>query len=144
ARSFLLAKILSEVAARRSRIFSAITRSAGSSEARGSTGTACSVTAAGAAASGGGENCSAGGGAAGAGGAASSAGGAGRGGGGRPAPQARRAPGLRCARQVKLPEAKRSWARVPFYWDPAPGRPSGRQGSGPGPCPPGYDNEGHA
>src|SRR5215467_963251 len=41
-RSFLLAKITSDLAAKRSRIFSATTRSAGSSEARGS-GTLCSV-----------------------------------------------------------------------------------------------------
>src|SRR6516165_3665505 len=42
-RSFLLAKIASDLAAKRSRIFSATTRSAGSSEARGSGTTLCSV-----------------------------------------------------------------------------------------------------
>src|SRR5215472_18194327 len=42
-RSLLLAKIAPDLAAKRSRIFSATTRSAGSSEARGSGTTLCSV-----------------------------------------------------------------------------------------------------
>src|SRR6516162_6688010 len=42
-RSFLLAKIASDLAAKRSRIFSATARSAGSSEARGSGITLCSI-----------------------------------------------------------------------------------------------------
>src|SRR5215831_12982249 len=42
-RSLLLAKITPDLAAKRSRIFSATTRSAGSSEARGSGTTLCSV-----------------------------------------------------------------------------------------------------
>src|SRR5262249_47162928 len=42
-RSLLLAKIASDLAAKRSRIFSATTRSAGSSEPRGSGTTLCSV-----------------------------------------------------------------------------------------------------
>src|SRR3984893_17514610 len=46
-RSFLLANVLPDFAARRSRIFSAITRSAGSREARGSGTTLCSVALAG-------------------------------------------------------------------------------------------------
>src|SRR5712691_3286304 len=46
-RSFLLAKIASDFEAKMSRIFSATTRSAGSSEARGSGAALCSVTLAG-------------------------------------------------------------------------------------------------